>query len=214
MDQVLDSTHTLDAPRLLPHPVDVVLALHDAAQEHDALLGVHADLALRDVGTAEQLALDLLRERDVVERLLGPPARVDGPSRGPDRVRLGAPGADERAALATAQSRQRTVAGHVATAATGPGVEEVFEQSPKGQTARSDGDRHRPRRTTIDAPAAALKCLTRASARVGGALAPSADEHGVPPLPCRTLPLRGEASRCSVRHLVREPEARKQLGTE
>src|SRR5215213_7134238 len=163
MDQVLDRAHALDAPRLLPHAVDVVLALHDAAQEHDALLGVHADLTLRDVGAAQHLALDLLREREVVGRRLGSAARIDGPSRGPDRVRLGAPGAGERAALTAAQSRQRTVAGRVATAAAGPGVEEVFEQSPKGQTARSDGDRHRPRRTTIDAPAAALKCLTRAS---------------------------------------------------
>src|SRR5215217_2159878 len=121
MDQILDSTHTLDASRLLPHAVDVVLALHDAPQEHDALLGVHTDLTLRDVGAAEQLALDLLRERDVVGRLLGPPARVDGPSRDPDRVRLGAPGADERPALAAAQSRQRPVAGPVATAEADPG---------------------------------------------------------------------------------------------
>src|SRR5687768_8906283 len=33
MDQVLDRAHTLDAPRLLPQALDVVLALHDAAQE-------------------------------------------------------------------------------------------------------------------------------------------------------------------------------------
>jgi len=99
MDQVLDRTHTLDAPRLLPHAVDVVLALHDAAQEHDALLGVHADLTLRDVGAAEHLALDLVREREVVGRHLGSAARIDGPSRGRDRVRLGAPGADERTTI-------------------------------------------------------------------------------------------------------------------
>src|SRR4051794_7046062 len=109
MDQVLDPAHTLDAPRLLSHALDVLRALHEAAQEHDAILGVDADLALRDVGAAEQLALDLLGERDVVGRLLGPPARVDGPSRDPDRVRLGAPGTGERAALSAAESRHGTV---------------------------------------------------------------------------------------------------------
>src|SRR5829696_4162912 len=89
--EVLDRAHARDPPRLLPHALDVLLALHDASQEHDALLGVHADLSLRDAGEAEQLALDLLGEREIVGRLLGPPACVDGPAGDPDRVRLGAP---------------------------------------------------------------------------------------------------------------------------
>src|SRR4051794_32383630 len=40
MDEVLDRAHTRDPPRLLPHALDVLLALHDTTQEHHAIFGV------------------------------------------------------------------------------------------------------------------------------------------------------------------------------
>jgi hypothetical protein len=179
MEEVLDRAHALDPPRLLPHALDVLLALHDATQEHHTLLGVHAYLALRDIGAAEQLALDPLRQCEVVGRLLGPPASVDATPGDPDRMRLGTPGAHDGAALSTAQPRACTVAGYVASAAAGLRIEEVLEQRADSQTARRDGQ-DRERRTRSAAPAA-LENQARSSARGEGARAPSADKHGVPP---------------------------------
>lgn len=53
---------------------------YDGAQEHHTVLGVHADLTLRT--TARRKPLDLLRHGEIVERLRGLSACVDG---APDR---------------------------------------------------------------------------------------------------------------------------------
>jgi hypothetical protein len=70
--------HASDPPRRGLHALDVLRALHEPAQEHDAVLGIDVDLSLRHTHAAAQLALDLVRERHVVERLTVTPARVEG----------------------------------------------------------------------------------------------------------------------------------------
>ena len=79
--------------------------LQHAPEEDHAILDVDADLPLRDARAAVQLTLDLLRERQVIQRLRLPPARVDRATGDADRVRLGAPRTHHGAALAAAQPR-------------------------------------------------------------------------------------------------------------
>ena len=74
---------------------------NDPTQEHDTVLGVDDDLSLRHARAAGQLALDLVGKGHVVERLTAPEAaRIEGPSRDPDRVRFRPPRAGQSATLA------------------------------------------------------------------------------------------------------------------
>ena len=82
-----------DAPRDGLDVRDVLGPLDDPAQEHRAVLGVDVDAAFRDAGAAEELCLDVVRERDVVGRQLG---GVPGVQRAPedaDGSRFRPPGA-------------------------------------------------------------------------------------------------------------------------
>jgi hypothetical protein len=69
VEQVLDVLHALDAARLLLEVADQLGTFDLAAEDDDAVLGVDVDLALRDVGVAEDLGLDLASERRVVRVL-------------------------------------------------------------------------------------------------------------------------------------------------
>ena len=122
--EALDLLHARDPPRRGFHALDVPLPLQAPAQEDHAVLGVDDHLSLWHAPAAVQLALDLLCERHVVERLTAPEAaRIEGPSRDPDRVRFRPPRARQSAALA-ARARDRTRSGRVTTAPAGLGVEE------------------------------------------------------------------------------------------
>jgi hypothetical protein len=66
VQQVLDGAHSLDLAGLGAEVLDQVRLLELAAQVDDAVLDVDVDLPLRHVGPAEDLALDLARQRDVV----------------------------------------------------------------------------------------------------------------------------------------------------
>src|SRR5436305_447896 len=70
MQEVLDPENALDLARLTGELLREVL-LDLSAQVDDAVFGVDIDLALRHLGVAEDLGLDLARERHVVRlRLL------------------------------------------------------------------------------------------------------------------------------------------------
>src|SRR3954471_4824519 len=69
MQEVLDVLHLGDLARLRLELLDLLRCLRLAAQPHDALGRVHADLALVDALLAEEDALDLAGDRHVVERL-------------------------------------------------------------------------------------------------------------------------------------------------
>ena len=64
--QVLHLLDAVDAPRPLLEVADHLLLADLAAQVDLAVLGVDVDLALRDLLVPEELALDHVRERDVV----------------------------------------------------------------------------------------------------------------------------------------------------
>src|SRR3712207_520623 len=67
VQEVLDVLDALDLARLADELVDQLAPLDLAAELHDALLRVDRDVALGRVGGAEDLGLDLARERDVVD---------------------------------------------------------------------------------------------------------------------------------------------------
>ncbi len=69
VEKVLHVPDALDLPRLLLERLDHVPLVDLAPQDDHAVLGVDVDLALGDVGIAEDLRLDLVRERGVVEVL-------------------------------------------------------------------------------------------------------------------------------------------------
>src|SRR5438105_7575776 len=69
VEQVADVADALDLARLPDEVADHLRCLCLAAQVDDAVLGVHVDVSLRDVGAAEDRRLHLARERDVVEVL-------------------------------------------------------------------------------------------------------------------------------------------------
>src|SRR4051794_20666945 len=76
VEQVLDPLDLRDRCGLRLELLDLVGALRLAAQPHDALGRVHVDLALVHAGAAEDLGLDLARDRAFVEVLglaAGPP---------------------------------------------------------------------------------------------------------------------------------------------
>jgi hypothetical protein len=66
----------LDGSRRADEVLDLALALQWASQVDDAVLGINADVRLGDTRLAEHDALDLARERDVVEPL--PPTVAAG----------------------------------------------------------------------------------------------------------------------------------------
>src|SRR5947208_7405119 len=66
MQQVLARADSLDLARLSAEIFDQIRLLELAAQVDDAVLDVDVDLPLRDVGAAEDLALDLASQRYVV----------------------------------------------------------------------------------------------------------------------------------------------------
>ena len=127
VDQVLYRAHSGNPACRIGYSHDVVLVLQDTAEEDHAILDIHTDMPLRDARAAVQLALDLVRERQVIQRLRLPSTRVDRATGHPDRMRLGAPGTYCGTALAAAQLRERTVARDVATATAGARVEEVLQ---------------------------------------------------------------------------------------
>ena len=67
VQQVLDALDALDAARLLLQVLDQLGPFDLAAEDDDAVLGVHVDLALGHVRVAEDLRLDLVGERGVVQ---------------------------------------------------------------------------------------------------------------------------------------------------
>src|SRR6476661_3479709 len=75
VEQVLDPLDLRYRGGLRLELVDLLGVLRLAAQPYDAVGRVDADLALCDLGGAEELRLDLARDRHVVERL-GLPARA------------------------------------------------------------------------------------------------------------------------------------------
>src|SRR6266508_1116956 len=81
--EVLDRAHPVHRAHPRRELFHQLPARDFAAQVDDAVLGVHRDAALRDLLAAEHLALDLARERRVVEALLrglaaGAPGHVRG----------------------------------------------------------------------------------------------------------------------------------------
>src|SRR5687767_704765 len=70
MEQVLDVVNALHAPRALLEVADHLRLADFAAEDDLAVFGVHVDLTLRDLCVAEDLALDLARQRDVVRLTL------------------------------------------------------------------------------------------------------------------------------------------------
>src|SRR5262245_35842757 len=87
VEQVLDVAYAGDPPCPGLDARDVLLAVDHPAQEHDTVLGIHADPALAGhARAAEELALDLVRERDVVDRVPATVARVQGAAGDSDGV--------------------------------------------------------------------------------------------------------------------------------
>jgi hypothetical protein len=66
VEEVLDVLDALHLPRPLLEILDQLRLLDLAAEVDLAVLGVDVDLALRDVGVAEDLGLNLPRQRNVV----------------------------------------------------------------------------------------------------------------------------------------------------
>ena len=66
VEKVLDLLDALHVPCLLLEVANQLRLLDLAAKDDDTVLGIDVDLALRHVGVAEDLGLDLARERDVV----------------------------------------------------------------------------------------------------------------------------------------------------
>src|SRR5512133_381802 len=66
VQQILDCAHSLDFARLGAQIFDQVRLLELAAEIDDTVLDVDVDLPLGHIGAAEDLALDLARQRDVV----------------------------------------------------------------------------------------------------------------------------------------------------
>jgi hypothetical protein len=128
VEQVLHAAHAGDALSDGLDARDVLLSLDYPAQEYGAVLGVDVDAPLRDAGAAEELCLDLVRERDVVGRRLGSLAGVQRAPEEADGSRLRAPGAAHGAALAPTQLGDDPVARRVTAAAAGIWIEEVLEQ--------------------------------------------------------------------------------------
>src|SRR5688572_2449274 len=136
MQQVLDAAHALDPPRRGLQALNVLLRFDDATQEHDTVLGIDDDLALRHARAAGQLALDLAGEGHVVERLTAAEAaRIERSPRYADRVRFRPPRAPHGAARAAPDPGQRPVSGGVATATAGSGIEEVGKDRPERDAA-------------------------------------------------------------------------------
>src|SRR6266699_4114739 len=66
VQQVLDRAHSLDLARLRAEILDQIGLLELASQVDHTVFDIDVDLSLRHVGAAEDLALDLARQRDVV----------------------------------------------------------------------------------------------------------------------------------------------------
>ena len=66
VQEVLDGADALDLARLGAEILDQIGLLELASQVDDAVFDIDVDLSLRHVGGAEDLALDLARQRDVV----------------------------------------------------------------------------------------------------------------------------------------------------
>ncbi len=69
MEEVLYPSRLRDPFRRHLEFLDQLRTRDLSPQIHDAVLGVDADCAFRDIGVAEDLGLHLARERDVVESL-------------------------------------------------------------------------------------------------------------------------------------------------
>src|SRR4051794_12050920 len=91
VQQVLDREDTLDLARLREQVVDHLRALELAAQRDDTARDADIDLSLRGILRAEELRLDLARERRVVValRLVAPVAQLrHEPTHAIDRTEL------------------------------------------------------------------------------------------------------------------------------
>jgi len=66
VQEVLDGADALDLARLGAEILDQIGLLELASQVDDTVFDIDVDLSLRHVGAAEDLALDLARQRDVV----------------------------------------------------------------------------------------------------------------------------------------------------
>src|SRR3954447_2372931 len=98
MEEGLDVPDLRDRARLLLHRLHHLRVLHLAAKLDDAVDRVHVDVSLRDVGLAEQLRLDLARDRLVAHAGLRPGRAV---AQGLDLAHAGVGGPARQPAEAT-----------------------------------------------------------------------------------------------------------------
>src|SRR5215210_5453516 len=137
VQQALDVLDALHLPSLADKLVDQLWGLDLAAQHDLAVLGVDVDLALRNLGVAEDLGLDLARQRHIVGLRLRLLAQVGDLLL--ERVRPLRQGA--ALAALTAQEAREPVSGHLAAALAVLGVEEVDERGAERREAQSPGHR-------------------------------------------------------------------------
>ena len=136
MKQVLDLTHTLDLPHAVLDLLDLLWIVELSAQDDDAAVRVDTDLSLGNRPVAEQLALHLAHEADIVElcpmTLMSDRVReTDGLSRLVMCVALDYPLAPPKRAFGSISSE-------VAPPPAAAWIEEELEHDPRCQTGAGD----------------------------------------------------------------------------
>jgi hypothetical protein len=128
VEEVLHLADAVDFHRRLAERLDEALVRDLAAQVDDAVLCIDVDVALRDIGVAEELRLDLGRERRVVGLLLRPLLEVRGLLRHAVGLRLDGLSGAAGLAAGAAEEGEHPVASHVATTVARLRIEEICKR--------------------------------------------------------------------------------------
>ena len=136
MKQVLDLTHAPDLPHAVFDLLDLLWIVELSAQDDDAAVRVDTDLSLGNRPVAEQLALYLAHEADIVQLCTMIVMRdrmreTNGLSRLVMCVALDHPLAAPKRALGSISSE-------VAPPPAAAWIEEELEHDPRGQTGAGD----------------------------------------------------------------------------
>ena len=136
MKQVLDLPHAPDLPHAVLDPLYLLWIVELSTQDHDAAVSIDADLSLGNRPVAEQLALHLAHEADVVQLwtmfvMRDRVRETDDLSRLVMRVALDYPPAAPKRA-------QGSVSSEVAPPPAVAWIEEELEHDPRDQTGAGD----------------------------------------------------------------------------
>jgi hypothetical protein len=151
--QVLDVANAGDLAHRSFDPVNLITVVDCPAEDDDPAVGVDADLSLRHGPVAEQLALDLAHEANIVELRRAPVAVRDRVHEPDDLARLVVRLALEPPS-ATASGAQGAVTHKPPPPLAAARVKEELERRTTRERRRGGGNAPRPRRGRASPPLA------------------------------------------------------------